>query len=68
MHSSDLSADQLRAIAERIQPLLGYLSRLQARVDAEGFPADDELLLLVREAQDAVRYGVAQACVGCRSG
>ena len=45
-------------MAERIQPLLGYLSRLQARMDVEGFPIDDELLLLVRDAQDAVRAAV----------
>lgn len=53
MQSADLTTDQLRAMAERIQPLLGYLSRLKARMDAEGFPIDDDLLVLVREAQDA---------------
>ena len=41
-------------MAERIQPPLGNLSRLQARMDVEGFLIDDELLVLVREAQDAV--------------
>ena len=55
MRSSDLTAEQVRVMADRIQPLLGYLSRLQARMDVEGFPVDDGLLVLVREARDAVR-------------
>ena len=40
---------QLRVIADRIRTLLGY----QARMDAEVFPVDDELLVLVRDVQDA---------------
>jgi hypothetical protein len=54
MRSSDLTPDQVRQIAARIQPLLGYLSRLEARMDREAFPVDDELLLLARRAQASV--------------
>ena len=54
MRSHDLTAEQNRALAKRVQPLLGYLTRLQMRMDAEAFPADDSLLLLVRRAQAAV--------------
>jgi hypothetical protein len=54
MRSNDLTPAQHRLLAERVQPLLGYLTRLQTRMDQRAFPADDELLLLVRRAQSAV--------------
>ncbi len=55
MHSRDLSPEQLRFIEARIQPLLGYLSRLDRRMESEGFPLDDRLYKLTREAQEAVQ-------------
>ena len=45
-------------MAEHVRPLLGYLTRLQTRMDEEGFQVDDSLLLLlllVRRAQTGPR-------------
>ncbi len=54
MHSRQLTAEQLRIIQARIQPLLGYLTRLERRMEHEGFPVDDRLYELTRDAQEAV--------------
>jgi len=54
MRSRDLTPDQLRIIQARIQPLLGYLSRLARRMEHEGFPVHDRLYMFTRDAQEAV--------------
>jgi hypothetical protein len=35
MRSTDLTADQAQALAERLRPILGYLSRLTKRMEQE---------------------------------
>ncbi len=43
MHSRQLTPEQLRIIEARIQPLLGYLTRLEHRMERDGLPIDDRL-------------------------
>jgi hypothetical protein len=51
MKSEDLTRDQARALKNKLQPMLGYLNRLKKRMTYRGFPPDDELLQLVRQAE-----------------
>ena len=55
MRSEQLTEAQLDALFERLRPTLAYLTRLQKRMDKRAFPDDDRLLLLVREAQNALQ-------------
>jgi hypothetical protein len=55
MRSEQLTDNQLQALAERLRPMLGYLSRLQARMAQQGFSADDRLVVLVGAAQQAMQ-------------
>lgn len=55
MHSRQLTAEQLRILAARIRPHLGYLTRLERRMEQEKFPADDRLYELTCDAQEAVQ-------------
>jgi hypothetical protein len=55
MDSSDLTPDQLRALTERLRPALGFLSRLQARMEGQAFPARDRAFVAVCEAQAAMQ-------------
>lgn len=52
MRSDDLT--DARALAERLRPMLGYLSRLTKRMEQERFPVDDELYLSARGAYNAM--------------
>lgn len=54
MRSEHLTEQHLEALAERIRPMLNYLDRLERRMEKQGFPVDDRLLVLVREARKAV--------------
>jgi hypothetical protein len=54
MHSNRLTRAQLNQLAERIRPMLGYVTRLSERMDATAFDVSDPLLLKVRRAQDAL--------------
>lgn len=54
MRSDDLTRDQARAIKNKIQPMLGYLSRLKRRMIFKGFPPDDGLLQAVCRAESAM--------------
>jgi hypothetical protein len=56
MDSRDLTPEQLRALTERLRPMLGYLTRLCERMDAEGFPPHDKLLRTACEAQDRLQH------------
>ena len=40
---------------EKLQPALGYLSRLQRRMELTGFPPDDPLYLLTRDARGTLQ-------------
>ena len=55
MDSRDLTPDQLQRMTARLRPTLGYLSRLQARMERQGFPARDRTFTAVCEAQAAMQ-------------
>ena len=54
MRSDDLTRDQAQALKNKLQPMLGYLSRLKRRMVRRGFPPDDPLLLADCQAEDAM--------------
>jgi hypothetical protein len=51
MRSDDLTRDQARALKNKVQPMLGYLTRLHKRIAFKGFLPDDELLIAVCRAE-----------------
>ena len=55
MNSRDLTPEQARLMAEKLRPTLGYLTRLQRRMDEEKFPAHDPVYVTVSEAQAAMQ-------------
>jgi len=70
MNSSELSQRQAAALYEALFPHLNYLRRLQNRIEALRFPADDPLRLAVDHAyestwrlqQEAHRLAVRMGC------
>jgi hypothetical protein len=54
MKSTDLNRDQVELILTNLTPVLGYLTRLSARMDRKGF-GDDQLARDVRKAQQAMQ-------------
>jgi hypothetical protein len=54
MQSDDLTRDQARALKNKLQPMLGYLTRLRKRMAFKGFRQDDELLQAVQKAEMAM--------------
>jgi hypothetical protein len=54
MQSDDLTRDQARALKNKLQPMLGYLTRLRKRMARRGFQQDDELLQAVQKAEMAM--------------
>jgi len=54
----------------RLQPALGYLTRLQRRMEVTGFPPDDRLYMAAVKAQDvsAKRLLVELHYLSCGSG
>jgi hypothetical protein len=55
IRSDDLTRDQARALKNMLQPMLGYLNKLQHRMQNKGFPLDDPLWLLVSCAQRSMQ-------------
>ncbi|REK08958.1 MAG: hypothetical protein DWQ37_19020 [Planctomycetota bacterium] len=53
MRSEQLTEAQLESLVASVRPMLRYLGRLEKRMEAQGFPADDRLLRLVRETRQA---------------
>jgi hypothetical protein len=53
MRSDQLTDAQIGMIAEKIRPMLRYLSKLENRILEQNFPEDDRLLVLVRAARTA---------------
>jgi hypothetical protein len=51
MQSNDLNREQARALKNKLQPMLGYLTRLRKRMAYKGFQQDDELLRAVQRAE-----------------
>jgi hypothetical protein len=54
MDSADVTADQADALANRVGPMTGYLSRLYERMQKRAWAADDSLYRDVIAAQDAL--------------
>ena len=54
MDSKGLKPWQARKIRASLQPALGYLSRLQRRMELTGFPPGDPLYLATVKAQKAL--------------
>lgn len=67
MDSSDLTRAQLDAIKARLMRDKRYLRKLAERMHEQGWPADDELYRLTREAFDAVdRLSMAAHYLSCK--
>ena len=54
MELSDLSPEQARELAERLSPMLGYLTRLTNRMQQRGWRADDPAYRAAWAARDAL--------------
>jgi len=52
--SSQLTAAQAEALADRIGPMCGYLTRLRDRLQQRGWPGSDPLYADTSAAQDAL--------------
>jgi hypothetical protein len=50
-----LTREEAEKLANALQPGLGLLSRLVARMNRQGFAPDDETLRLAQEAQDRMQ-------------
>jgi hypothetical protein len=50
----ELTREQLDRLKQTIKPMLGYLHRLQGRMDVAGFVPSDELYRAVTNARDAL--------------
>ena len=69
MHSGDLQPWQAEKIKNSLAPHLGYLHRLQRRMEQVGFPPTDPLYQLVSRAYDAThQVSVEIHNLSCRSG
>lgn len=56
MTSHDLTHAQLEPLAEKTREMTDWLHKLQTRLEATGFPADDELMRLTQAAFDRVQH------------
>lgn len=54
MDGNQLTTAQARQLHAHLAPMLGYLNKLRSRMDENGFPRDDRLLLKITEARDAM--------------
>jgi hypothetical protein len=54
MNSNQLRPWQARKIRKALQPALGYLARLQRRMELTGFPPNDPLYVATVKAQKAL--------------
>jgi hypothetical protein len=52
--STNLTPAQADALAERVGPMLGYLTRLRDRLQQRGWPGSDPLYVEVNAAHDAL--------------
>src|SRR5262249_61183912 len=51
VNSKQLRPWQAKKMHDALAPALGYLSRLKRRMELTGFPPDDPLFIVVRDAQ-----------------
>ena len=54
MDSRSVTAAQASELANRVAPMLGYLTRLADRMQKRAWAADDPVYVDVRAAQDAM--------------
>jgi hypothetical protein len=54
MRSNDLTREQIDNLAGHIKSMLAYLQKLEQRIAANDFPADDPLRIASKEAFDAM--------------
>ena len=54
MDSRDVTAARAEALANRVGPMLGYLTRLRDRMQRRAWAADDPLYVDAKAAQDAM--------------
>jgi hypothetical protein len=65
MQRNDLTNERTRALKNKLQPLLGYLNRLNKRIVRRGFPADDPLLVAVPRAECATHDLAHSGTLSC---
>jgi hypothetical protein len=51
----EVTRRQARIVMAKIEPMLGYLTRLRRRMGSRGFTQDDPLYSLVQHAEQAVQ-------------
>jgi hypothetical protein len=69
MQSNDLTEEQARALNNKLQPILGYLSKLKRRMVFKGFRPNDAVLRRVVEAEAAMhRLSVGVPSMPCWGG
>src|SRR5262249_7692802 len=69
MDSTQLQPWQARRIRDALRPALGYLSRLQRRMELTGFPPGDPLYLATVRAQRAMQDLLVELhYLSCQSG
>lgn len=69
MQQGDLKDWQAKRLHEALGPTVGYLSRLQARMEKRGFPPNDPLFQLVGKARDAMQHLCMELhYLSCRNG
>lgn len=69
MDSRTIKPEHARQIADKVGEMLGYLSRLSARMDKTGWPPDDKLRQLVSRAWEAVHaLRIETHYLSCKSG
>lgn len=54
MDSRDLTADQIKVIQDKVQPMLAYLTALRRRMEEKGF--GDKLMDTVSKAHDSIHH------------
>ena len=54
MDSRDLTAEQIKAIQDKVPPMLSYLAALQKRMEQKGF--GDKLMDTVAKAHDSIHH------------
>jgi hypothetical protein len=52
--STDVTASQADSLADRVGPMLGYLTRLRDRMQKRAWTASDPLYIDMREAREAM--------------
>ena len=69
MDHNQITTSQARQLHAKLAPMLRYLNRLRSRMDVNSFPRDDQLLLKVTVARDALhKVCVEMHYMTCKTG